>query len=358
MHSYIGIFDEGYSVICHKLERCGQKQTQFGYKWAVSRVLPAVLMAFAGLSAAQTAQPLVPFNVQPDPDVSRQTCGFADLKLPADVAVYAAGAYSGRTLGFQIDQSGHEATQIDVTVHSPNQPVVLMLGAYEPTVWNVGWSGKTKILAVLVGGYHRQAIAGLEPDTPRINSSYDNRGPCGYFYVTPDNLAPLNPLAKRVFERPVNMVFPAVKGKVVVGTPPAVGTPLVTSSAVKPESFRDTTAPLAGPAGVEDAVRKGLLRKASAADADAWVDAVLQNSPPRDIPPVAGQGVTKPPKPPMYDTYVVLKPFTYPAGLYGGHSVTFLIPKGVPRPDGNPGHSSVYDFNTLSCQGPGGCGGR
>ena len=139
---------------------------------------------------------------------------------------------------------------------------------------------------------------------------------------------------------------------------PAVRPPLDTSSAVKPESFRDTPAPLAGPAGVEDAVRKGLLRKASAADADAWVDAVLQNSPPRDIPPVAGQGVTKPPKPPMYDTYVVLKPFTYPAGLYGGHSVTFLIPKGVPRPDGNPGHSSVYDFNTLSCQGPGGCGGR
>lgn len=307
-------------MICQRFKRHRQNKTQFGYKWAVNKALPVVLMAFAGLSAAQTAQPLGPFNAQPDPDVSRPTCSFADLKLPADVAVYAAGAYSGRTLGFQIDQSGHEARQIDVTVHSPNQPVVLMLGAYEPTVWNVGWSGKTKILAVLVGGYHRQAIAGLEPDTPRINSSYDNRGPCGYFYVTPDNLAPLNPLAKRVFERPVDMVFPAVKGKVLVGTPLAVGTPLVTSSSVRPESFRDTTAPLAGPAGVADAVRKGLLRKATAADADAWADAVLQNSPPRDIPPVAGQG--------------------------------------VPKPDGNPGHCGVYDFNTLSCQGPGGCGGR
>jgi hypothetical protein len=48
---------------------------------------------------------------------------------------------------------------------------------------------------------------------------------------------------------------------------------------------------------------------------------------------------------------VVLKPFTYPAGLYGGNSATFLIPKGVPKPKGNSGHSSVYDFNTLNCQG-------
>ncbi len=60
----------------------------------------------------------------------------------------------------------------------------------------------------------------------------------------------------------------------------------------------------------------------------------------------------KPPKPPIYNAYVVLKPFTYPAGLYGGNSATFLIPKGVLKPAGNPGHSAVFDFNTLNCQGP------
>jgi len=281
----------------------------------------------------------------------KPVCGFAELKLPEQFAVFAAGAYSGRRIAFQIDQSGHEGTQIDVAVNSPGKPVVLMLGAYEQTIWNIGWSPQTRIAAVLVGGYHRQAVAGLEPGTPLLVSSYDNKGPCGYFYVTPDNLAPLNPLSKRVFGRGVDMVFPASNGKVVIGEPLAAGTALVTSGAITPESFHDRTAPIAGPAGLEDAVRKSLLRKATAADAEAWSEAVLQNAPQRDLPPVAGLGVPRPPKPGLFNAYVVLKPFTYPAGLYGGNSATFLIPKGVPKPQGNSGHSSVYDFNTLNCHG-------
>ena len=299
---------------------------------------------------------LKPFDFAAD-EKSRQNvaqtpaCGFADLKLPEQFSVFAAGAYAGRKIAFQIDQSGHEGTQIDVAVNSPGKPVVLMLGAYEPTIWNIGWSQRTRIAAVLVGGYHRQAVAGLEPGTPLLNSSFDNKGPCGYFYVTPDRLAPLNPLSKRVFGRAVDMVFPAAKGKVVVGEPLAAGVALVTSDAITPASFHDRTAPMAGPAGLEDAVRKGLLRKATAADAEAWSEAVLQSNPQRDLPPVAGQGVPRPPRPGLFNAYVVLKPFTYPSGLYGGNSATFLIPKGVPKPEGNSGHSSVYDFNTLNCQG-------
>ena len=61
-------------------------------------------------------------------------------------AVFASGGYSGRTLDFQIDQSGHQATQFDVVVNSPTKPAVLMLGAYEPSIWNISWTPKTKIV--------------------------------------------------------------------------------------------------------------------------------------------------------------------------------------------------------------------
>jgi hypothetical protein len=329
------------------------------------RVPPGASATEHFLSAAVVPAPtfgppaaeLKPFEFAPKESAQENaprtaTCGFPGLKLPSEFAVFVAGAYSGRKVVFQIDQSGHQATQIDVAVNSPRKPVVLMLGAYEPTIWNIGWSKQTKILAVLASGYHRQAIAGLEKATPSLVSSYDNRGPCGYFYVGSDNLASLNPLAKRVFGRRVDMVFPAKNGKVVVGEPIPEGMGLLTSPEITPESFLDKTAPIAGPAGLEDAVRKGLLRKATAADVEAWSDAVAKNSPQRDLPPVAGQGIPKPPKPPVFNAYVVLKPFTYPAGLYGGNLATFLIPQGVPVPKGNPGHSAVYDFNTLRCSGP------
>lgn len=319
------------------------------------KIRSALLIALASASVSCVAE-LKEFDFEPATEVQAEAvqepvCGFSELNLPSEFAVFAAGAYSGRKVGFQIDQSGHEGTQMDVAVNSPNKPVALMLGAYEPTIWNIGWSKETEILAVLVGGYHRQVVAGLEERTPLLVSSYDNRGPCGYFYVSPDKLAPLNSLSRRVFGRPADMVFPATNGKIVVGEPILAGTRLVTSAESAPESFYDRSAPIAGPAGLEDAVRKGLLRKATAADAQAWADAVVQRSPRRDIPPVAGQGVPKRPKPSVYNAYVVLGAFTYPAGLYGAHSATFLIPKGVPKPEGNPGHSAVYDFNTLNCEG-------
>jgi hypothetical protein len=35
----------------------------------------------------------------------------------------------------------------------------------------------------------------------------------------------------------------------------------------------------------------------------------------------------------------------FPADLYGAHSVTVIVPRGVPRPTGNPGHSRILDMN-------------
>ena len=296
---------------------------------------------------------LKPFRpAVPITDMAPRACAFSNLQLPAEFRILATGAYTGRTLSFQIDQSGHAATQFDVAVNSPDKPVVLMLGAYEPTIWNIGWTSKTRILAVLVSGYHRQAIAGLDPRVPTLNSSYDNKGTCGYFYVSSDGgLEKLNPLARKLFGKPVDLVYPAANGAAMVGEPVANMNNMVTHPASTPESFHNKSEPLAGAAGLEDGVRTGALRRATQADAQAWADAVAANTPNRDVPRVAGIGVPKPRAPSMHNGYVVLRDFTFPAGLYGAHSATFFVSKGAPPPKGNPGHSAVYDLNTLDCQG-------
>lgn len=295
--------------------------------------------------SSATAAPAAP------PVARADACANFTGQLPSDFAVYAAGAYSGRKISHQIDQSGHSGTQIDVDVHQPGKPVVLILGAYEPTIWNISLSPETELLAVLVGGYHRQVIAGLSPRIPSLISTYDNRGPCGYFYITQNSAGEINPLAKRVFGRSVDAVYPVTDGKVVIGEFVAGRTRLLPSSGPRPEAYYDKAAPLAGEAGLEDAVLNGVLRRATEADGDAWVAALGQSFLQRDIPYVTGQGLPAPQRPSAHNAYVVLGTFTYPSGLYGAHSATFLIPKGVARPTGNLGHSTVYDFNTLSCQG-------
>ena len=304
---------------------------------------------------------LKPFDFprQSDPrgtGTERPACEFTDLSLPEAFLVYAAGGYSGRKLDFQIDQSGHQATQFDLAVNSPDKPVVLVLGAYEPTVWNIGWSEGTRILGVLASGYHRQVVAGVDKKMPVLISSHENKGPCGYFYVDIKSpaLERLNVISRNLFDKSVDMVYPVGKdGRIVIGEPLSQETKLVTSGEVPPEFYYDQSAPKAGKAGLDDAVAKGILRPATEEDEAAWAAEMDKMKPERDIPPVAGIGRPGTPKPNFRGRgYVILRPFTFPAGLYGGNSVVFVVAKGIPRPEGNPGHSPVYDFNTMQCAGP------
>lgn len=49
-------------------------------------------------------------------------------------------------------------------------------------------------------------------------------------------------------------------------------------------------------------------------------------------------------------TYVITKPIArFPAGLFGAHSVKFVLGEGVPMPAGSPGHSSVISGETGEC---------
>lgn len=286
-----------------------------------------------------------PFAFEP-PASARNGGGPADCVfggLPAGTRVYAAGAYGGRELGFQIDQSGHQATQIDVAVDD-DAPVALLLGAYEPTVWNLGWSKRTRIVAVRVGGYHRQAVTGLPASVPLQVSSYDNRGACGYFHVESGGAAELSELAQRTFALPLTSIHIAQQGRAQIGR--GDGAWITDSAAPAPQTFRIADSQLAGPAGLQRAVDTGLLRPATRADGDAWLAAQAASAP--ALPPVIG---APPRRLDAFNAFVVLKPMRLPAGLYGAHSATFFVPKGVSRPSGELGHSTLYDFNTLACSG-------
>jgi hypothetical protein len=51
--------------------------------------------------------------------------------------------------------------------------------------------------------------------------------------------------------------------------------------------------------------------------------------------------------------YIVKQKTRFPAGLAGAHSVTFLLPTGVPYPEGDPGHSCVVIEETGLKRGAG-----
>jgi len=111
-----------------------------------------------------------------------RSCGLAGL--PDDAEVHLVGLYKGpKRLRLQLGDSGHATTEIDVVVGRVPYPVILVLSAYDPVVWRVGYASQSSIAGVLVSGYHTQALIGIPRDTPhRVLSGEQTRG-CETFYV-------------------------------------------------------------------------------------------------------------------------------------------------------------------------------
>ncbi len=324
--------------------------------------------AAPGTEAAATREPAPPelvemdFFDRPKPHVCALP-GLNIAELPDDAVVYVAGAYGGQELGWPIDRiSGHEGHLIKVVVNSPEQPVLLMLGAYEPTVWRIEWTEGTRILGALLSGYHSQFVSGLPPDTPVLISSHDQKQPCRSFYVnarakeTPTDFAALS---RTLFGRAPEAVVPAEKGLVHIGPWPWDDQPLVSAMPWRPEDFQ-LSGPLPGKFGLNQAVAAGLIRPALARDHHQWrlakagrerAAALAEGLPEKLIPPppeMRGSGDQ-----PLYRTYVVLSPdFVLPNGLYGGNSAFFLLPPGVPLPRGDLGHNQFRFMEDGRSMGP------
>lgn len=136
-----------------------------------------------------------------------------------------------------------------------------------------------------------------------------------------------------------NPAEPAPERAPAVASPPPAAAP----PALKP--IVAVAPPYTGPegeAGLSQGVREGYLREARRSDLQQWRDSQRGVDARRDESSSAFA---------LHNAYVVLKPYRLPTGLYGAHSARFYVPRGVERPTGELGHSSIYDFNTLTCSG-------
>lgn len=101
---------------------------------------------------------------------------------------------------------------------------------------------------------------------------------------------------------------------------------------------------LSGKAALVEALRAGQLRPANGDDFSRWA-ARWSAANRRGVPAVFQERSVQ------MTAYVIQKDFTIPDGLYGAHSVVFLLDTRVPYPRGNPGHSAILDLSTGSCMG-------
>lgn len=272
-------------------------------------------------------------------------------KLPDDFVVYAVGSYSGtKSLPqVQLDDSGHDVCQIDVVVNVPDRPIVLVLTAYDPTVWRVGRTKDTKIAGVLVGGYHGQILIGLERETPRAIGTYHGGGPFEYFYAykaSPELLEMDRRVKEMVGKSIERFINKATNGTFYVGTAPEDDGEILYVNDEIPKKFADASKPLAGRRGVEQLIKEGKLRRATQEDIDSWV-AKASEEYKRLNPDLRVEHRMR-----LGRTLVVLDKLTLPNGMYGAHSAAFIVPSDVPFPDGPRCHNEFYMMDGTK-RGPG-----
>lgn len=272
-------------------------------------------------------------------------------ELPAGFTVQAVGIYEGDLdTDVRLEASGHETRGAEVVVNHPGEDVVLVLMAYDPVLWTVRRTADTRLAAVIVGGYHAQAVLGVERTIPLLITTHNGpRKDCGryfYAYKASRELLAADERIKELTGRGIDRLWSNYSGGRIHVGPAQGGVRLVSSDDYSPEDYTDIAPFPSGQKGIDRLVEMGRLRLATQRDIDAWVEAA--SAPYRRFDPsmkveapFSGRGA-----------YVVLGPMEVPGGLYGAHSVVFLVPDGVPMPSGNAGHSTIYMIKDGGCRGP------
>jgi Ca2+-binding EF-hand superfamily protein len=303
--------------------------------------------------AQQEVPPSTPSGQRESQGVSSPACTLSGFTVPEDLVVYGAGFNYGHSLDIQIDDSGEAAWEMDVVVNEPDKPVALVLLGYQPTIWNISYTPKTKIVAVVTGGYYRPIVSGLPQSVPSLISYVNGFSePCGSFYFTNDKKQLISSILEKFFGKSMER-FQVPNGpddRIVLG-PLDYDEKSLIKTEIPLERYQLAGTRLARIAGLKEAISKGELRVATEADIAAWQQEYLKHVPatadnnqrPQKMPKVRawGQG----------GLYTVLKDdFIIPAGLFGSsYGAAFIVPKGISLPRGNHEHSPIFDMNTGQC---------
>lgn len=282
--------------------------------------------------------------------------GFAeDLLFPDDLPdnfeVYAVGTYQGdKPVDAKLDDSTHTVRQTEIVVNIPDKPVVVVLTAYDPVVWRVGRTKKTNIAAVIVSGYHGQAVIGIDKDTPLAVSTYKKKGRFRYFYAykASKKLTTMNASVKQLLGREIDRFEHAYTGKAFnLGEPPKDKNEVIYSQDLKVNNVAQPKRKAVGQEALNALVKEKKIRLAEKADIQAWVDKASEKYK-RFNPDLRVSTYMQ-----VGRTYVVLKEVTLPNDMFGANSRSFIIPKDVPFPKGPKSHNTFYQMEDGTTSGPG-----
>ena len=281
------------------------------------------------------------------------SCQSKKITLRPDTLLYVGGALRGRGLEYAIDRSGAEPGQFDLVVNAPNRDVALLLSARYPALWKIKWSEGTRITHVFLTGVHKQVISGLPKETPISRSFKVDDPDCYLDHVYLDTLEDINAFTQKIYGKKADKVFLGRQngvfyGKVNMGKPISKQTPLLFSKDTPPQSLYIMELGLSGISGIEALLRERKIKKLDDTIIEKWADARYQEylrETPKRARTKEKENFTLNF---AYRPYMVVDKIRFPAG----YRANYFLQKGVPYPKEKlPKGATLFDFNTLKCEG-------
>ncbi|RYE70523.1 MAG: hypothetical protein EOP17_00260 [Rhizobiaceae bacterium] len=240
--------------------------------------------------------------------------------------------------GFVGDSEAAQMISVGATKAGP--PIIAVLGAQGPTIWDFSSIQPGRLRAVVLVGREDQAAAHLPRGTLlRIVTPKTADGACG----DPDALLHRDPatglhqMVRNAFGREFTIVEDLDPVAITLDQatpPPAIeDIPRHAITALQP-LVRNQVLP--GIAGLTQLFQKGVLRNATKNDLEELAAARTKAGLP--AVPMGLSGV-----------YVITSGTTIPRGLTGANSVKFLIAKGAPSPTDHGSHNTYYFLADGRC---------
>lgn len=320
-------------------------------------------MAGAGQAVREAGQPPPSAEIAPaEEDVPRQAdvrdvAGARSLCLPADTIagakIVALGAYEGGTpTQFGMAGESHEVGAVAVAADRSGPPLILVLSAYDPVIWDFSRFPLSRLKAILVYGYHSQAVAHVPARIPvRFVTRANSTEGCGKPVQAYEGGPGLERLAAQTEALLGSPIAAFHGGYDPSGLHADGGTPVAPAvSRIRVRAIR-SSAPIQrdeiwpGEQGLMQLIQSGAIRPARPDDVEAWNAAATRHSPTGHLAPARSQNLS------ANRAFVVLRRTPLPKGMYGAHARSFIIPAGVPPPTDPGSHNSYYWISDGSCRG-------
>jgi hypothetical protein len=266
----------------------------------------------------------------PESDESRvappeSACRRWVAKLPDEYEVHVLTAMGN----LQVDRARN------LLVDLPGRNIVLVFGAAAPVDWSVSASAATGIAGVWMPDNVAQRLSGIPEEVPILRASANVEPDCDMRAIAGGGSSGLAQVTRVFGREPASDTrmfegWTRLKDAATTAAPVVQATPAMSNSPNRRDPWKDER--------LMQLVNQGKLRRATMSDYEQWRSSggpATRRSVMED--PFGGRF--------LFQMYVVQGSMTIPDGLNGAHAVTFLVPRGAPRPTGNPGHSEILDMN-------------